>query len=133
MTAATLTRPAAPVATSVPTLKLSVVGQLLRPAEVRTSTDGSAHIHLLVLQPQDALAFLAVFHAAPEQRELFTRIAQQLTAGSGVLLLGRGITFAKHDGKGVLRLVQCDGFAPADLTEFLTDGLLTQPQPEPAP
>lgn len=112
--------PPAPVAAHI---KLSIVGILQRPAQLRVSeSDGSAHLVIQVRQPKDGLPFIAVYHRPAGQRADIEEITQRMsTPGAAVLLVGRGIELDESHGHQVLRLVHCDHATTVVAADFLTD------------
>jgi len=106
---------------AMPLLKLSLVGHLQRMAEIRTHTDGSAHVVVQVLQPRDGLPFVAVHRVPADAVAAMEQMALRMTPGTAVLLVGRGIELSDHRGHPVLRLTHCDQLLAVNAADYLTD------------
>ena len=101
-------------------LKVSVVGQLIKHAEVRTSVDGGAHLVVQVLQAGDALPFVAMFHAHADEADGLRHRAMAMSAGSAVVVLGSVIELGTYEGATVLRLRHVRGIQLVRHADFLT-------------
>lgn len=110
-------------ASAAPEIKWSMVGRLLRQAEVRISPGGQhGHLIVQVMQPPHGtrrrMPVVAVVHAHADQVPALQALATRLTAGSLVLCLCRGIDTEHepaltNDGPR-LRAWRCDRIAPID-------------------
>jgi len=139
-TAATATRPA-PAAPQLPLeglppaldqARVAIVGYLQRQGELRTSTDGRAHLVVQVLQPRDGLAFVAVYHApAGEPRADIEFLAARLKPGTSVVITGNGLELERLGDHQVLRVLKCDRLCVARPELFFADACnaLIPPQP----
>ncbi|KQV85457.1 hypothetical protein [Rhizobacter sp. Root1221] len=101
-------------------LKCSVAGFLLKHSEVRISTDGGGHLIVQVLQPGDALPFVAVQHVKADELESLKERAALLRKHSAVLILGSGIGLSTHDGNAVLKLRHVRGIQPVNSGDYFT-------------
>ena len=88
---------------------------LVRHAEVRTSSDGRAHLTVQVLQAQNSVPFVAVFHGGPGDQLPLQRLAEQLLRpGAIALLRGEGLDLRPHGGEACLHLKRCRAVALID-------------------
>ncbi|MGV8823995.1 hypothetical protein [Methylibium petroleiphilum] len=115
--------PAPPVGEA---FKLALVGKLLAPAYVHTTTHGDVQLVVLVEQsiphhPQ-ALPLLAAWTwpgdaCLADRHERARARAARLPAGAEVLALGHGLECGHHQRQPVLRLLHCTGI---DIPNFPT-------------
>lgn len=99
---------------------IAVRGQLERHAEVRTSTDGLAHLVIQVLQPKGALPFVAVWHAKTTDQASELRLrAPHLHRGAPVVLVGSGLVLGRCDDDHDALLIQrCESVLVPGLAAF---------------
>jgi hypothetical protein len=112
-------------------LKLAVLGALLRDAAVRETTSGGVALEVLVAQQLEhhptALPLYAAQWFPPEAglAQAFDdarALARRLTAGTEVMVLGRGLERGRAQGEDVLRLIHTIGVRPAAEISLPTEG-----------
>lgn len=102
-------------------MKCSIAGHLLKDAEIRSSTGhDDAQLIVQVLQPGDAMPFVAVQHVPADESEDLRARGRRMVAGSGVLVLGSGIVVGTHEGNTVLKLQTVHGILRVNLDYLYT-------------
>lgn len=116
-------------------VETAIVGQLMRHAELRHTTDGALIVHVELAQHLRGHP-----HAAPVISDLRVdtsaapntvhqlwhhRVAHELRAGAEVLLRGKGLEITTAHGAPVLRLIHCRHIAQiqSDRGPITTGGL----------
>ncbi len=105
-------------AADVQLLEYAVWGRIARQAQVRTSTDGTVHLVVEVLQPKGRLPFVVVRHARQDTADELRHLGIEFKAGTAVVIRCRGIELGKHDGHDVLKPTFCDGICAARFSPF---------------
>lgn len=120
----------------VPEIKMVLVGELRRDAELRHSPDGKhAHLFVEIVQPPHdghSRAPIAAVHSAHEfDLPALQLLAARLKAGRQVMLICRGLDFDPQ--RQELRAYRCDRVttiappAPSEPPFFMTDHQLEYP------
>jgi hypothetical protein len=99
-------------------LYVSACGQLTRHAELRICTDGSYTLSALIHQPRNALPLFSQWHRPAALRPELQWMAQNMRAGTSVVITGRGLWLSQLAGEPVLCLRECTGIARADFCVF---------------
>lgn len=89
-------------------VRFSLWGELTRQAEVRISTDGSAHLVVQVLQGKDALPFVAIRHAPAHSLGEIQQLADRMRPGVAIVVIGRGLQLTSIDGAHAVSPRICD-------------------------
>jgi hypothetical protein len=99
---------------------IAVRGQLERHAEVRTSTDGRVHLVVQVLQPKDALPFVAIWHAdSPDQASDLRLRGPHMHRGAAVVIVGAGLVLGCCDnGNDALLFQRCESVLVPGVAAF---------------
>lgn len=95
-------------------VRCSVWGRLTRQAEVRVATDGSGFLVVQVLQPHGKPAFVAMRHEPADRLHQLHLQAEQMHAGTAVVIVGRGFELTTLDGAPAIRPRICDAIGLAD-------------------
>ena len=101
-------------------VRCAIVGTLLRHAEVRVGVDDSAHLAVHVMQPRDALAFVAVLHVKADGANDLRHRAMAMRAGTGVLVLGTGLSLSSYDGDAVIKLHHTLDIRSVEAADYFT-------------
>jgi hypothetical protein len=152
MTAATTTRPQAAPATTATAVqpgligiepppdmlevRMALVGQVRRRAELRLSPDGQhAHLVIELAQPPHAghsrPPITAVRHGSAADVPAFEALAASLTPGTLALITCRGMDWDQQ--RHELRAWRCDrvkAIPAAEASQFSSDAQLDHPTPE---
>lgn len=97
------------------------VGGPVKHAEVRISTDGRPHLTVAILQPKDALPFVATYHGdTPNLWHLRAMEQRLLRPGALALLRGEGLQLKPYAGAPALHLVRCTAVAELDVADVPT-------------
>ena len=104
-----------------PALRVAVSGTLERQAEVRISTDGRAHLVIVVVQRRGGLPFVAMYHDSEAGRTALERLAAHLIPGALVLLRGTGLALTRRHGADTIELRHCDSVSLLELHAQIKD------------